>query len=410
MLCQFTFDNFRSYRDETTFDMQASSMKEFKDSLIIDEKDGQAFLPVSVIFGPNAGGKSNLLLAMRRMFDSVAYPIFLLSRNDEEARDIPRPKVKGTDAFRFDNRHSQEPSDFEIYFRTKGQEFRYTLSFDAEGITSESLSRKNVGGTRKAILFERTGSKVDLGSSLKRARVTTSFNADIPYLSFLALNYDIEFVDMAAEWIASAKFIDFNFRFEELVLEKMLEQKDESVLVGVLRAAGINIDGFRVEGDEEDFENRRVWVRHVVNGKPYELRLSKESAGTRKMMSMAISLDNALKKGGLLVIDELDSKLHPKLLRFIVALFHDPAVNKSGAQLVFTSQDVSIMRNDVLRRDEIWFAARDEDEASSLWSLSDIHEPNGNLVSKNAAFDRQYLSGRYGADPILDRFLYWEEG
>lgn len=410
MLCQFTFDNFRSYRDETTFDMQASSMKEFKDSLIIDEKDGQAFLPVSVIFGPNAGGKSNLLLAMRRMFDSVAYPIFLLSRNDEEARDIPRPKVKGTDAFCFDNRHSQEPSDFEIYFRTKGQEFRYTLSFDAEGITSESLSRKNVGGTRKAILFERTGSKVDLGSSLKRARVTTSFNADIPYLSFLALNYDIEFVDMAAEWIASAKFIDFNFRFEELVLEKMLEQKDESVLVGVLRAAGINIDGFRVEGDEEDFENRRVWVRHVVNEKPYELRLSKESAGTRKMMSMAISLDNALKKGGLLVIDELDSKLHPKLLRFIVALFHDPAVNKSGAQLVFTSQDVSIMRNDVLRRDEIWFAARDEDEASSLWSLSDIHEPNGNLVSKNAAFDRQYLSGRYGADPILDRFLYWEEG
>lgn len=410
MLCQFTFDNFRSYRDETTFDMQASSMKEFKDSLIIDEKDGQAFLPVSVVFGPNAGGKSNLLLAMRRMFDSVAYPIFLLSRNDEEARDIPRPKVKGTDAFRFDNRHSQEPSDFEIYFRTKGQEFRYTLSFDAEGITSESLSRKNVGGTRKAVLFERTGGKVELGSSLKRARVTTSFNADIPYLSFLALNYDIEFVDMAAEWIASAKFIDFNFRFEELVLEKMLEQKDESVLIGILKAAGINIDGFRVEGDEEDFGNRRVWVRHVVHGKPYELRLSKESAGTRKMMSMAISLDNALKKGGLLVIDELDSKLHPKLLRFIVALFHDPAVNKSGAQLVFTSQDVSIMRNDVLRRDEIWFAARDEDEASSLWSLSDIHEPNGNLVSKNAAFDRQYLSGRYGADPILDRFLYWEEG
>lgn len=410
MLCQFTFDNFRSYRDETTFDMQASSMKEFKDSLIIDEKDGQAFLPVSVVFGPNAGGKSNLLLAMRRMFDSVAYPIFLLSRNDEEARDIPRPKVKGTDAFRFDNLHSQEPSDFEIYFRTKGQEFRYTLSFDAEGITSESLSRKNVGGTRKAVLFERTGSRVDLGSSLKRARVTTSFNADIPYLSFLALNYDIEFVDMAAEWIASAKFIDFNFRFEELVLEKMLEQKDESVLIGILKAAGINIDGFRVEGDEEDFENRRVWVRHVVHGKPYELRLSKESAGTRKMMSVAISLDNALKKGGLLVIDELDSKLHPKLLRFIVALFHDPAVNKSGAQLVFTSQDVSIMRNDVLRRDEIWFAARDEDEASSLWSLSDIHEPNGNLVSKNAAFDRQYLSGRYGADPILDRFLYWEEG
>ncbi|WP_165060830.1 ATP/GTP-binding protein [Adlercreutzia sp. ZJ154] len=409
MLCQFTFDNFRSYRDETIFDMQASAMKEFKESLIVDEKDGQAFLPVSVIFGPNAGGKSNLFLAMHRMFDAVSYPIYLLSRKDETTKDVPRPKVKGTDAFRFDEFHSNESSDFEVYFRTKGQEFRYTLSFDAEGITSESLMRKNVGGTRTAMLFERTEGKVELGSALKRARVNTSFNVDIPYLSFLALNYDIEFVDMAAEWIASTRFIDFDFRFEELILETMLAQEDESVIVGILNAAGINIDGFRVEGDEDDFENRRVWVRHIVNRKLYELRLNKESAGTRKMMSMAIALDDALKKGNLLVIDELDSKLHPKLLRFIIMLFQDPSINKNGAQLVFTSQDVSIMRNDVFRRDEIWFAARNEDEVSTLWSLSDIHEPNGNLVSKNAAFDRQYLSGRYGADPILDRLLYWEE-
>lgn len=409
MLCQFTFDNFRSYRDETTFDMQASAMKEFQESLIIDDKDGQAFLPVSVIFGPNAGGKSNLFLAMHRMFDAVSYPIFLLSRKEEAAKDVPRPKVKGTDAFRFDNIHPNKPSDFEVYFRTKGQEFRYTLSFDAKGITSESLARKNVGGTRTGVLFERTGDEVELGSVLKRARVNTSFNVDIPYLSFLALNYDIEFIDMAAEWIASTQFIDFDFRLQELILEKMLEQDDESAIVGILKAAGINIDGFRVEGDEDDFENKRVWVRHIVNGKPYELRLNKESAGTRKMMSMAVALDDALKKGSLLLIDELDSKLHPKLLRFIIMLFQDPDINKNGAQLIFTSQDVSIMRNDVLRRDEIWFAARDENEASTLWSLSDIHEPNGNLVSKNAAFDRQYLSGRYGADPILDRLLYWEE-
>lgn len=90
-------------------------------------------------------------------------------------------------------------------------------------------------------------------------------------------------------------------------------------------------------------------------------------------------------------------------------LFQDPGINENGAQLIFTSQDVSIMRNNVFRRDEIWFAARNETEASTLWPLSDIHEPNGNLVNKNAAFDRQYLSGRYGADPILDRLLYWEE-
>ena len=81
---------------------------------------------------------------------------------------------------------------------------------------------------------------------------------------------------------------------------------------------------------------------------------------------------------------------------------------KRGAQLIFSSQDVSTMRNDVFRRDEIWFAARGEGEASQLWSLADIHEANGNLVSKNAAFDKQYLSGRYGADPYLTRIEEWD--
>ena len=91
MLCQFTFDNFRSYRDETTFDMQASPMKEFRESLIIDDKDGQAFLPVSVIYGPNAGGKSNLFYAMHRMFDAVSY----LSPLTEGRYDQGHPSPQG---------------------------------------------------------------------------------------------------------------------------------------------------------------------------------------------------------------------------------------------------------------------------------------------------------------------------
>lgn len=408
MLCQFTFSNYRSYRDETIFDMQASSMKEFSESLILDEKDGQEFLPVSVVYGPNAGGKSNLFHAMYTMFYAVAYPILLLSRMDEPSAELPRPKILKGDAFRFDGSHPDEPSEFEVYFRTEGQEFQYRLSLAAHGVVFESLRRKNVGGTRTALLFERRGDQVVLGAFLKRVKVSTSFNADLPYLTFLALNYDIEYIALAAKWLVSARFINFDFRFEELALEKMLEQNDEDTVVSILKAAGIHIEGFRVEG-EDDFENRRVWVRHVVNGASYELRINKESAGTRKMMSMAVAIDDALKKGRLLVVDELDSKLHPRLLRFIIMLFQDPKINKHGAQLIFTSQDVSVMRNDVFRRDEIWFAARDENEASNLWSLADIHEPNGNPVNKNAAFDKQYLSGRYGADPILDRFLYWKE-
>ena len=144
-------------------------------------------------------------------------------------------------------------------------------------------------------------------------------------------------------------------------------------------------------------------MKHAVGGKDYELRLSEESAGTQKLMGLASFLLAALERGGTVVVDELDAKLHPKLLRYVILLFKDPEINKNGAQLIFSSQDVSTMRNDVFRRDEIWFAARDEDAASQLWSLADIREANGNLVSKNAAFDKQYLSGRYGADPYLAR-------
>lgn len=150
-----------------------------------------------------------------------------------------------------------------------------------------------------------------------------------------------------------------------------------------------------------EWRGQRVFVRHEVGGKAYELRLSEESAGTQKLMGLAAYLMTALERGGTVVVDELDAKLHPKLLRYVILLFKDPEVNKSGAQLIFSSQDVSTMRNDVFRRDEIWFTARGEGEASQLWSLADIHEANGNLVSKNAAFDKQYLSGRYGADPYL---------
>ena len=102
-----------------------------------------------------------------------------------------------------------------------------------------------------------------------------------------------------------------------------------------------------------------------MNGKPYELRLGKESAGDAQDDEHGGGARRCA-KGELARHRRAGFKLHPKLLRFIIMLFQNPDINKNGAQLIFTSQDVSIMKNDVFRRDEIWFAARDEDEASTL--------------------------------------------
>lgn len=249
------------------------------------------------------------------------------------------------------------------------------------------------------MLFEREGAEVELGPTLRKLVTAARFNPSLPYLSFLCINFDAPVVKEAASWFLDGVFLNYNSSYLERMLEQLLDEAESPEVTRFLRAVDVRIDGFRVEKAPE-WRGQRVFVRHEVDGKGYELRLSEESAGTQKLMGLAAYLMTALERGATVVVDELDAKLHPKLLRYVILLFKDPEVNKSGAQLIFSSQDVSTMRNDVFRRDEIWFAARGEGEASQLWSLADIHEANGNLVSKNAAFDKQYLSGRYGADRI----------
>ena len=150
MLCQFTFSNFRSYRDEAVLDMQASSAKEFSRSLI-DCKDGQEFLPVAAIYGPNAGGKSNLLQALDYVRSAVTRPIIMLSHGS----GFPTggvPPLQRCAPFAFDEEHSKMPSSFELYFRVGNYEYRYDLSTKAEkhGFREISIFKDGARGSRAA--------------------------------------------------------------------------------------------------------------------------------------------------------------------------------------------------------------------------------------------------------------------
>jgi hypothetical protein len=406
MLCQFTFSNFRSYKDEIVFNMQATSMKEFENSLIT-YSDKQSFLPVAVVYGPNAGGKSNLYYALEYVCQLVSAPISTLM-SGESATGSSGSNHRCS-PFLFDDVSSREPSVFEIYFRKNGYEYRYALVVLNDHITYEALHRRKFGGSRTALLFSREGDEIELGPSLKRPGISKKFNPAIPYLSFLYMNTDCESIADAAEWFINCTFLNYNSAYLETALEQILKDDDSAEITKLLKSVDIRIEGFRTEKIDANRDIQRVYVNHDVGGHEFELQLADESAGTQKMLGLAGFLLNALKGGYPLFVDELDAKLHPKLLRFVTMLFKSPEYNKYGAQLIFTSQDVSTMRNDVFRRDEIWFAAKDEEESSQLWSLADIHETNGNLVSKNAAFDKQYLAGRYGADPYLSRMEAWED-
>ena len=404
MLCQFSFKNFNSYKNETVFDFQATNLPEFNDSCFQFEKNS-SLLPVSVVYGPNGGGKSNLLKALSCVISLVVQPISELEKNRRELVFFHKVPCS---AFAFDNNSVNEPTEFKLYFRINTHEYCYYIALLHNEIISESLYRKTLGGKRSAMIYEREEKNVILGSSINKKSINRDVNPKMPYLSFLAINYNIPTIAEVQDWFESCVVRNFaNPQVERNIFLPASTNKESKMILNAFITAmndmGIDISGYRFDPDQEEF-----YLKHIVNGTNYELAFGEESEGTRKIFSALPLFLIAIVEGRLIVVDELDSKLHPKLLRYIISLFTNRSINRNGAQLLFTSHDMSTMRNDVFRRDEIWFAALDDESSSELYSLVEIRNENNQRINNTAAYDKQYLAGRYGADPYLKRILDWE--
>ena len=396
MLCQFSFKNFKSYKETTTFDFQATSIPEFSESLLKSDK-ADALLPVGVIYGPNGGGKTNLLLALSCLISTVVKPIYELEKAREKI--IIQQKISAA-PFYFNEISRKMPTEFEVYFRQGKNEYRYNLSICGDDIAEEALYWKSIGGKRTGMVFDREGAEITLGASINKASINRSVNPKMPYLSFLAINYDIPVIVEVQKWFESC--IVKNYA-NPIADRQIMFSDDESYRKRIVRALNdVDID---VSGYRYDEENHELYTQRMIEGKIYELSFNDESDGTKKMIAALPVILLALQEGRLVIIDELDAKLHPKLLRYVISLFKNKNVNKKGAQLLFTSHDMTTMKNTVFRRDEIWFAAENERHESEIYSLYEIRRENNERVNSTAAYDKQYLEGRYGADPYLTNML-----
>ena len=163
MLCQFSFQNFKSYKGETTLDFQAATLPEFKETLITEEK-ATDLLPVSVIYGPNGGGKSNLLQALSCVISTIVKPVHELEKNRQNL--ILQQKVDAV-PFLFDQDSANEPTEFRMFFRIAKNEYCYYISLKNDEIISESLYRKSITGKKSATIFERETDNITLGSFYK---------------------------------------------------------------------------------------------------------------------------------------------------------------------------------------------------------------------------------------------------
>lgn len=402
MLCQFTFKNYKSYKNETTIEMQAENIDEFKETLIENEKDSKKYLPVSIIYGPNAGGKSNALDALVCIISNISMPIIAI-----RAKSTVLPNINSV-PYKFSN--IDEPTEFELYFRIQKNEYRYNISYYHDKIIYESLYVLKDNAKKPAKIFVRSNDNIDLGVELKKEKVNINNNIDIPFLSFLGISYDIEIINSAVSFFLNTSLLDCDMNEFERSFEKFIidNPKIKNKFIELLNNMDIDIVDYRVEVLDEIQGRIRIYTKHIVNEKEYELDLNEESKGTKKLFALLPRIIASLMSGNLTIIDEMDAKLHPLLIRYIINLYKDKSINTKGAQLIISSQDLTTMTKDILRRDEILFASKNVDNSSELYSLYEIRDTNGDHIRATASYNKQYLEGRYGADPYLKRILNWE--
>lgn len=390
MFVQFTLKNVLSFKNEATLDMTAiNAYKEHECNVIMGERE--KFLRVAAIYGANASGKSNLHLAMMYFQRIVAE-----SLNNADGTDAVAIE-KYYEPFSFET--VQENSEFEIVNILGDFEFRYGFEYNAECIVTEWMYRKNLKTNRTVMIFERTTEQVEFGPSVRKE--CEVYQEQIPpetlVLSFMNKlklktdNFKTMYEGIMDTLVVPADVCE-NPTFMEQFLPDVIDEEKEK-LQAFLSAidTGIKDVGYEVRENHVHF-----YTVHVDSeGNSHRLGLYSESEGTIKSIMLYIYARMAIVTNRSMFIDELNIKLHPLLLKFIVDLFYDET---STAQLIYTTHDTTLMDKRFFRRDQIWFVQKDEYGYSELSALSDFK------VRSDASFEKDYLAGVYGGIPMLKEF------
>lgn len=409
MLVQFNFKNFKSYKYEVSLDMKATSVKEHPYN-VIDKGHSESYLKVAAIYGANASGKTGVIDA----FDFMRYFVLESFQMASQTKEIPIKR------FAFDKSGKDAVSEFEVFFVKDGMEYQYGFIIDDKKVHGEWLYNKEVGNRKKfKILFERKNKNINCSESLKNAReLVNMIEEKTLFLSFIS-NARIDEAKTVNDWFTETKVMDFGHIVKSffaghswmLNVENLKNEKYKEELEKFLKAVDVGIEGISIEEFKDIFYREgekgiRVFCKHKdINDDTYQkIPLDDESSGTQKLFVLYKYLMDCLREGKTLFVDELDAKLHPLLLRYIINMFHNPEINKSGGQLIYTTHDTCTLTKETFRRDQIWFTEKNEFGVSSLYSLAEYKLDDDKKVRNDASYSKDYLSGRYGAVPLLKEF------
>jgi len=395
MLIEFRFKNFKSFQDEQVLSMVAGSDKSLLDNVITDKALGKRKLVRSaVLYGANASGKSNLVDALDFVQSFVEG-----SAERKQGAEIP------VHLFRLDKTDDESPAEFEISFIHQGVRYQYGFSVDRKRVHEEWLIAYPKGLPQK--WFERPvlgslESEWYFGPQLKgeKKRLVSVTRPDVLFLSEAA-NFNHKQLSEVYGWFARY-FRGTALASEQSVAQAIAEDKDfRAAMKDILRLADLGILDFSVK--ETPFQQKhfdvRLWHQTQERAGPGEpFSLEDESLGTRRFFILSYLWLCALADGFTLVVDEMDTSLHPVLVRKLVSLFHNPDTNPQSAQLVFNTHDTTLLDSSLFRRDQIWFVEKDNAGASHLYPLLEYSPRKGEALAKG------YLQGRYGALPFIEEF------
>ena len=411
MLIQFSFKNYKSFRDEATLDLSAAKMTEFSDRVVSEGND--KILPMAAIYGANASGKSNIYNAFGYMAD---YVIESFKYGDEEEKfEKYRPTP-----FLFDSVSNDAESSFEVYFIIPGDKaektYNYGFCVDRHGVTEEWLNVKAKTARKYASVFYRSTEEdtLDLSGLPKSSRdnIQVALEKQVLIVS-LGAKLKVNKCKDIRDWFMANEFADFGDPFTNFFLSRRLPKgfvDDNSVQKKVIEyfaSFDEHIKDFEIEKLPNDADSKEETYKISSLHKKIDsdtfaaIPLSMESAGTLKMFALYPELQDVLEKGSVFFIDELNARLHPLLVRNFLLTFLNPEINTRHAQLIFTTHDTWQLSNQLLRRDEVWFTEKDEQGISKLYSLADFVDESGARIRKDESYEKNYLIGKYGAIPTL---------
>ncbi len=431
MIHSLTIKNFLSYKNKATFSFEATHDKYLEDSHVVEVAPGVRLLKLGVIYGANASGKSNLLEA----FDFLKHILFNVTDGKDE-------KI-GLEPFRLDNVSENKASLFNLIFYVEGKKFDYNLKIKQRIIVEEKLLY--YPSIRPKLVFHRTHnkiSKIEYGAGIKLN--TTAKNEIVikclPNMSVFSaynqVNTEVFEMEKAINWFHKQfmrvidpdmdeslhRYVDDIINEDEKTKEKVLkylQQADFNIsniytetikekvpdffISAILENSNISSKEKDRIKKEKTFEVPKTEFEHEVfddngNSSFYKLPTRLQSQGTKRTFELSGPIIQAIQKNAFLAIDELESKLHPLLIKFII---HKFLVDSNESQLlVSTHYDGLLDEDDLLRKDNIWFTQKGEDAVTELYSLSDF-----NAVNRISSLLKAYEGGKFGAIPSFDQIL-----